>query len=204
MLAIDSLDVETMQPEQRDLVEIAGNSTKRMLELVNTILDVGRLESGQMPVDRNPVILSNLISESLELQNTLANSKQIRLVNRVPASLPPVLIDARLIGRVFQNLVGNAIKFTPRAGEIQISALADLDNPSMLRVMITNSGPGIPRELQYVLFQKYITGRNIGRGSGLGLVFCRLAVEAHGGRIWVESEVDRGTIFTFLLPFAPE
>jgi len=204
MLAIGSLDVETMQPEQRDLVEIAGNGTKRMLELVNTILDVGRLESGQMPVDRNPVILSNLISESLELQNTLANSKQIRLVNRVPASLPPVLIDAGLIGRVFQNLVGNAIKFTPRAGEIQISALADLDNPSMLRVMITDTGPGIPRELQYVLFQKYITGRNIGRGSGLGLVFCRLAVEAHGGCIWVESEVDRGTTFTFLLPFAPE
>ena len=204
MLAIGSLEAEPLLPEQHELVEIAGNSTKQMLELVNTILDIGRLESGQMPVERTPVNLSKLIAENLELQDTLANSKKIRLVNRVPATLPPVLIDDGLIGRVFQNLVGNAIKYSPKAGEIQISARADLDNPSILRVMVTDTGPGIPRELQNRLFQKYSTGRNAGRGSGLGLVFCRLAVEAHGGRIWVESEVDHGTTFTFQLPFAPE
>lgn len=204
MLAIDSLEAEPLKPEQREFAEIAMDSTKYMLELVNTILDVSRLESGQMPLDRTPVILGSLIAQSLEIQHTLANSKNIRLVNQVPASLPPVLIDAGLIGRVFQNLVDNAIKFTPKAGEIQISAQQDLNEPSMIRVMVTDTGPGIPKELQYKLFQKYITGRNIGRGSGLGLVFCRLVVEAHGGRIWVESIGDHGTTFTFLLPFLPE
>ncbi len=204
MLAIDILETESLQPKHRNLLDIVGNSTKHMLELVNTILDVGRLESRQMPVDRQPVALSNLIAENLKSQNPLANSKQIRLVNQVPASLPPVLIDAGLIGRVLQNLVGNALKFTPKAGEIQISACVDLDNPAMLRVMVTDTGPGIPPKLQYMLFQKYITGKNLERGSGLGLVFFRLAVEAHGGRIWVESVVDHGTTFTFLLPLAPK
>jgi NtrC-family two-component system sensor histidine kinase KinB len=113
--------------------------------------------------------------------------------------LPRAQADPNLLRRILQNLVGNAIKFTPAAGVVRVSAEAGAA-PSLLRVRVSDSGPGIPLELQSRLFQKFVTGRVTERGSGLGLAFCRLAVEAHGGRIWVESEPGHGTAFIFTLP----
>jgi signal transduction histidine kinase len=121
----------------------------------------------------------------------------------VPLILPPAWADTGLIARVLQNLVGNAIKFTPPNGVIRVSARTEeKQRGSVILVAVRDTGPGIPPEIAGRLFQKFVTGRQTGRGSGLGLAFCKLTVEAHGGRIWVESTPGNGATFTFSLATA--
>ena len=110
-----------------------------------------------------------------------------------------------LIHRVLQNLIGNAIKFTPAEGAISINAWRDPGRRFRTSSSpVKDSGVGLPPMLQARLFNKFVTGRVRGRGSGLGLAFCRLVVEAHGGRIWVESTPGNGATFMFTLPIAEE
>ena len=106
--------------------------------------------------------------------------------------------------QVFTNLLNNAIKFTPVGGHITLEAQVDADGVKQLIVSVKDDGPGITPDLQARLFQKFVSGRVRGRGSGLGLAFCRLVVEAHGGRIWVESAPGGGAIFRFTLPVAED
>jgi signal transduction histidine kinase len=103
--------------------------------------------------------------------------------------------------RVLHNLIDNAIKFTPLGGTIRISA-QQTGAPPQLAVSVSDTGPGIPSVLRERVFQKYVAGRGTGHGSGLGLAFCRLTVEAHGGRIWVDGDGAVGTTVTFTLPLA--
>jgi signal transduction histidine kinase len=197
------------------MLEIARENTERMLQLVTDILDVSRLESGRMELKRNPVSLAELTAEKLRAQSPLSADKGVRLVSEVPPNLPKAWVDAELTGRVLQNLVDNAIKFTPDGGLVkvvvrlcneEIAKHVDLEvtEPPQLCVSVVDSGPGISAHLQRRLFQKFVTGGQKGSGSGLGLAFCKLVVDAHGGRIWVESEPDQGTTFTFTLPVAQE
>jgi PAS domain S-box-containing protein len=193
----------SLAPDQLEVLDIAQSSAYRMVELVSAILDVSRLESGQMPVDRQVFSLAGLVVDMLQLQTTLAGEKNIRLESDVPVTLPPVWADPGLIERVLQNLVGNAIKFTPPDGVIRVSArVEEKQRRPMLWVAVSDSGPGIPTEIAGQLFQKFVTGRQSGRGSGLGLAFCKLAVEAHGGRIWVESTPGHGATFKLTLALA--
>jgi signal transduction histidine kinase len=115
-----------------------------------------------------------------------------------------VRADEGLIERVLQNLIGNAIKFTPPGGAIGVLAEAPSAEPGWVRISIRDTGPGVPDELRGRLFQKFAAGQQAGRGSGLGLAFCRLVVEAHGGRIWAEGEPGQGAIFIFTLPQASQ
>ena len=205
---------DSLTKSQRRLLRIGAGATDKMLGLVNAILDVSRLESGRMPIDLAPVSLVGLVGDLLQTQSSLSRGKRLQVQSDVPPALPLAWIDAGLIGRVLQNLVGNAIKFTPANGEIQIKArlhdgpprgqreAGQGAQPVHLRVAVSNTGPGIPPEVRGRLFQKFATGDQAERGSGLGLAFCKLAVEAHGGRIWVESEPDAWTTFTFTLPAA--
>jgi signal transduction histidine kinase len=193
----------SLPPDQLEVLNIAQSSAYRMVELVSAILDVSRLESGQMPLDQQVFSLANLVADALQLQMTLASEKNIHLESNVPLTLPPVWADTGLIGRVLQNLVGNAIKFTPPDGVIRVSARTEeKQRRSMILVSVSDTGPGIPPEIAGRLFQKFVAGRQTGRGSGLGLAFCKLAVEAHGGRIWVESTPGNGATFTFSLATA--
>ncbi len=186
--------------DTRDLLQIAVRSTNRMLGLVNAILDVSRLESGQIALKCNWRSLYSLAEEGFELQALLADAKHMRLINALPPALPPVWADDDLVRRVFQNLIGNAIKFTPEGGSITITAGLQENDQSQIQVAISDTGPGIPEELRGRLFRKFATGTSEGVGSGLGLAFCRLAIEAHGGQIWIESEPGSGTTFKFTLP----
>jgi signal transduction histidine kinase len=185
--------------QQKEVVSIALNSTQRMLSLVNAILDVNRLESGQMMLVREPLSLHAAVTEVFRAQIPQVMEKNLQLENAVPAALPAPMVDGGLIRRVLQNLVGNAIKFTPEDGRIRVSAAAE---PGGSRVLVTvmDSGPGLPAEIRGSLFQKFVTGRHRERGSGLGLAYCKLAIEAHGGRIWVGSEPGWGAVFHFTLP----
>jgi NtrC-family two-component system sensor histidine kinase KinB len=193
-----------LSPDQIEVLNITQASADRMVELVNAILDVSQLESGQMPLDQRAFSLSDLVADTVQLQASLASEKDIRLESDMPATLPLAWADARLTGRVLQNLIGNALKFTPPGGVIRVSARVEekQGRPAIL-VAVSDTGPGISPEIQSLLFQKFVTGRQEGRGSGLGLAFCKLVVEAHGGRIWVESTPENGTTFTFSLAATP-
>jgi signal transduction histidine kinase/putative methionine-R-sulfoxide reductase with GAF domain len=189
-------------PGQREVLEIAEHSAKRMIELVTAILDVSRLESGRMPLEQRAFNVADLVAEALAAQSTLANDKQIRLDSRMPSELPQAWADETLIARVLQNLIGNAIKFTPPNGVVQVVVTWEAAPQARLIVQVRDTGSGIPPAIQSRLFQKFVSGGQAERGSGLGLAFCKLAVEAHGERIWVESTPGQGTTFSFSLAVA--
>jgi signal transduction histidine kinase len=187
------------------ILGIASATTQRMAGLVNSILDVSRLENGRMPLEWTVFSLADLTADTLQMQETLADEKAIHLQNDVPKTLVPAWGDSGLIGRVLQNLIGNAIKFTPAKGTVCVAARLERreDHPVIL-VQVSDTGDGIPPEIQNRLFQKFVTGSQEGRGSGLGLAFCKLALETHGERIWVESQPGHGTTFSFSLAVATE
>jgi PAS domain S-box-containing protein len=195
------LDSGEAQPADRQqLLDMARQSAETMLHLVNTLLDISRLESRQVPLEGEQVALKVLVNHALSLQQPLALAKQVTIENDLSATLPLVWADPELIERVLQNLINNAIKFTPNAGVIKITAKLDTEAGETLTISVSNSGPGVPPELEGRLFEKFVTGLQRGRGTGLGLAFCRLAVEAHGGHIWLDRNADNLTVFTFSLP----
>jgi signal transduction histidine kinase len=179
------------------MVNIARQSSERMLNLINAILDINRLENGNMPLAQQRSDLANLATEMLQLQATQAAGKSLHIDHDIPASLPSVWVDRFLISRVFQNLLDNAIKFTPEHGHIQLKVAQA--GPKEIEVAISNNGPRIEPDIHDRIFDKFVVGSIEGRGSGLGLAFCRLAVEAHGGRIKVASDKEQ-TTFSFTLP----
>jgi signal transduction histidine kinase len=191
-----------ISPSQREILEIAEHSAQRMMELVNSILDVNRLESGQMPLQCKWVEIGPLASDVIQMEKAVARERSLCLESDVPVSLPGVWADPALIRRVLQNLVGNAIKFTPPGGRVWVSAQAEDEPKRQVVVSVSDTGTGIPPEVQERLFQKFVAGEQEGRGSGLGLAFCKLAVEAHDGHIWVESTSEQGTTIAFSLPTA--
>jgi signal transduction histidine kinase len=131
----------------------------------------------------------------------LARERDQKLSVDIPPDIPSVQGDADRLRRVVTNLVGNAIKYTPAGGEIGVSASAD-GNEVLVRV--SDTGPGIAKELQQAIFDKFcVLHENPGHGrssTGLGLAFCRMIVEAHGGRIWVDSDPGQGSTFSFSIP----
>ncbi|UCC64223.1 MAG: PAS domain-containing protein, partial [Anaerolineae bacterium] len=206
LLLVDSDTLETLTDNHRFLLKIARTNAQRMVKLVDDILTVSRLESGRMELDRASVALADLVEGTMRAQAPLAAEKKLRLECDMPPDAPPVWADARMIERVLQNLVDNAIKFTPSGGKVEIAVRQSEDGaePECLYVSVADTGAGISPEMQKRVFQKFVTGGREESGSGLGLAFCKLAVEAHGGRIWVESEPGQGTTFTFTLPVADE
>jgi PAS domain S-box-containing protein len=191
-----------LSPLQRQLWGIAQDNTKGMLKLVQAILEISRLESRQMLLDHTLVSLADLVANVLALQSPLASDKDLHLGSDVPPDLPPAWADAGLIERVLQNLVDNAIKFTPSGGVVRVAAQVDTDDTGRSRILVSvsDTGPGIPLKLQERLFQKFVTGEQRGRGSGLGLAFCRMVIEAHDERLWVADTSENGTTFSFTLP----
>jgi PAS domain S-box-containing protein len=198
--ALDLLGAEDLTETQREITTVAQQGGQRLLNLINAILDVNRLESGQMPLEREPVRLDIIVAEIVEMEQVLTHNKHLTLANHVRSDLPLISVDVELLRRVLQNLIGNAIKFTPDGGHIDLDAQLDPANAEQLLVSVKDDGPGLTPDLQARLFQKFVSGRVRGRGSGLGLAFCRLVVEAHGGHIGVESTPGSGATFRFTLP----
>ncbi len=201
-----------LSPEQRNFLGIASNRTDKMMDLINDILAVSQLESGHMPLERETFSISDLVSQTLHAQSLLAAKKELALENDIAPTLPSIWADPKLIERVLQNLVGNAIKFTPQGGAIRVTARLRAESSQeqthscsqRVEISIADSGPGLSPEIKNSLFQKFVTGRQEGSGSGLGLAFCKLAVEAHGEQIWADSAPGQGTTFTFTLPLGPK
>jgi signal transduction histidine kinase len=207
-LMMEQLAGYQLSREIYDYVEIVQRNTEKTTRLVDMILDINRLESGQMPITFRSVGLSGLVDEVLNLQRPLAEEEQIRLEKEVPLSLPNVLIDVSLIERVLQNLLDNALKTTPAGrGVIRVEARsASTDGGRRVLVSVVDNGPGIPADIRDHMFQKFTTSEGQRRrGTGLGLAFCRMALDAHEEGIWVaQSAPGVGTTITFSLPIALE
>jgi len=181
------------------LLEMAERNVRRQLKLVDGILEVARLEAGALPVASEVSTLPRLFDEALRTIRPAAEARGIALHVEVPGDVPEVRVDPGLVVRVLENLAGNAVKFSPAGGgPVRLEARAD---GLMVEVRIVDSGPGVEEWLRPTIFEKFTVGSHPGRGSGLGLPFCRLAVEALGGRIWLER-AEGGAVFAFTLPRA--
>ncbi len=203
---VSSLDlIKSMIPKDdaamlEPVLNIALRSTERVKRLANSLLDIHRLEAGQKLTDLTEVRLQRLVSEALDTIAPNVEAKQLSVKNQIPDGLPSLFVDNDMIRRVLINLLENAVKFTPTNGEIVISAEPG-DNELLIRV--EDTGSGIPAEARERIFDKFtrLKVENAPRGIGLGLAFCRLAIEAHGGKIWVEPRQPIGSRFIFTLPF---
>lgn len=187
-----------VEPWLQGYLQLAQTGCRQAIDLINAILEVSRLESGEMPLDRQPVDAARLVTEVSQGVRLLAADGQLTLIAEVPADLPALQADAALLRRVLENLLSNAIKFTPPGGTVTVTAQPDVDG---LYFVIADTGPGLGPEMEGRLFRKFCTGTEEKRGSGLGLAFCKLAVEAHGGRIWIESRPGQGTQAHVVIPW---
>ena len=187
--------------QKKWLARIQANS-QSLVDLVSDFLDVSKLESGYVDVNRETVNLKGLIQKSIDSYRVLALDKKISFKGAVDASLPPVHADPRRLDQVLNNLLSNAIKFTGEGGEVEVGAV--LENAARVKVWVKDNGIGIAADEIGQLFEKYRQGGNVkhlsDKGTGLGLVICKMIVEAHGGRIWVESTEGSGATFCFSLP----
>lgn len=198
-MAVDLLK-EAVPPRDMYVEEILRNArlgVNSLLEMTNQMLDLSRLESGAMSLVLEPGNLSETVRSACALFSLLDSNHRLEVqVNGVlPASY-----DAAVIQRVVGNLVGNALKYTPETGgRVCIDAFRDGDS---VRISVADNGPGIPQEFISKVFEKFVRvpGSRKIQGTGLGLTFCKMAIEAHGGRIGVESIEGKGSTFWFLLP----
>lgn len=195
-----ALPTDERSADLNTLVGIALRSSRRIAHLLNALLDIRRLETGQ-PLDREPASLQAIVAETVSLLAHFAQSRHINLAVQVPADIPELLVDRDLLQRVIYNLLDNAIKYTRTHTDVTISAQVQPEAGNVL-VTITDNGPGIPLEYREIIFGKYrrIQHEGAPRGLGLGLALCRMAIEAHGGRIWVEDTPGGGATFKFTLP----
>ena len=188
-------------PAFRSLLDIALRSTERIQRLTNSLLDMSRLESGQPVVNVFATSPFLLASDAVDAVSPVADTKDQSISLTLPQESSPVLVDGDMIRRVLINLLENAVKYSPPGGEITLGA--DFD-PGLAKIWVQDSGPGIPGAEKENIFDKFarLNPKGSQKGFGLGLAYCRLAIEGHGGRIWVESEPDQGARFCFTLPLA--
>jgi signal transduction histidine kinase len=187
---------------QRDILSIAYASTQHLLDMVNLLLDISRLESGQMPLECAPTALQPLIERAIARMAIIAHKHQVMIAVEAPADDLKVIADRDLILRVLQNLLDNALKFSPK-GERVLVRVARPGPDGAVQIAVRDFGMGIkPRDLERIFVKFGQVGNRRSTGSGLGLTFCKLVVEAHSGTIGVESAPGEGSTFFFTLPVA--
>lgn len=202
---ISSLDIlDNLLPADqaesvRPIFQITTRSADRLQRLISSLLDINRLEAGQPITNRREIDPRGLVAESLDAVRMLAESKGQNIKVELAGGLPHIQADEDMLRRVLINLLENAVKFTPLNGTIEVGCIAADD---LLRFWVKDSGQGIPEDALEVIFDKFtrLQADRYPKGLGLGLAFCRLAVKAHGGKIWAESKPGEGSRFVFTIP----
>jgi two-component system, sensor histidine kinase and response regulator len=187
----------TLSAMQREMIDLATRGGRTLLAMINDLLDVEKMESGTTQLHYEPLSAIDLVASALEQVASLAAMEETSLVTAVGPGLPSFEGDANKLSRTLVNLLANAVKFT-RAGTVTVSVAQTAES---VRFAIRDTGPGIPAEAFERIFEKFgqlEAGTRI--GTGLGLAFCKLAVEAHGGHIEVESTPGAGSTFSFTIP----
>ncbi len=189
-------------PTIKSVFDITVRSVERVERLATSLLDTTRLEAGQTIGKPQPIMILEMIQEAVEAVASFARARQQEIHIAVSSNMPKVMADVDMIKRVLINLLENAIKYSPETGKIVAGAN---QKGQWMQVWVEDTGRGISPEDQEAVFEKFTRVRSATgatRGLGLGLAFCKLAVEGHGGKIWIESEVGKGSRFTFTLPLA--
>lgn len=186
------------------LLSLAQQSGDKMLHLIDELLEISKLEGDRIPLKLKAVQIERLLKQVVDQFVPLAENVQISVAVEVDPETPPVMVDVEYIERVINNLIDNAYKFTPDGGTIRVWARkSDASNGGGVLIGVSDTGPGIPEKEQNRLFRKFqqvISNSGRRSGTGLGLVYCKLAIEAHGGKIWVESQPGKGSTFLVNLP----
>lgn len=186
---------------QRNLLTVLEKEINRLTGLVNSILDLSKMEAGMMPFNLEPRNIRPLIDQAIQEMGLLAGAKKINLEVTVTKELPILKIDGEKILQTLRNIIGNAVKFTPEAGRVTI--LARSVNHGV-EVSVADTGPGIPAENLVTIFEKFHQARAGGsspvKGTGLGLAISKEIISRHGGKIWAESQPGHGSKIIFLLP----
>ena len=198
-------DLGPMNADQREFTDAAIHGGQTLLGMINDLLDISKMEAGSLTLNREPIKVPELVAQATEQVMWLLESNAQYLVREVAEGLPPLWGDADKLRRVLTNLLGNAVKFTPHDGIITVSVHKTA--PGELQFDVRDTGVGIPPEAFGRIFEKFgqvaSGSAAFKRSTGLGLTFCKMVVEAHGGRIWVESALDQGSVFSFVIPPAP-
>ncbi|TSD00338.1 MAG: external sensor signal transduction histidine kinase [Candidatus Peregrinibacteria bacterium Greene1014_49] len=192
--------IEKFTKEQVDTVQSMQSITVNLADLVGMILDVSRIQLGKVKVDPQPLDLNELCKEILSVVEPKAKDKNIHFVKTMPASLPTVLLDKRLTRMTVENLLTNAVKYTPEKGNVDFVIEKRGD---VLHCEVRDTGCGIPKEEQGKVFDKLYRASNVRNkveGNGFGLFAAKGAIEAQGGKIWFESIEGKGTTFFIELP----
>jgi PAS domain S-box-containing protein len=186
---------------QEQFLSIAERNLKRLSVLINDLLDLSKLEAGKLALKRQPTSIEKVINESTETLNNWARTKSIKIEKNIKEGLPEVNVDPDRIIQVLNNLIGNAIKFTPNNGNITVEVNS---RKGEIEVGVQDTGIGIAKENLAKVFDKfYQTGERVSTdisGTGIGLSIAKEIVELHGGRIWAESEKGAGAKFIFTIP----
>lgn len=189
--------------EHRTLLQIALNNCERLVRIINDILDVSKIESGNLTLRKKPVHVADLVRQSVDVVAGPARSTGVKLEVNIPANIRPVMVDPDRIVQALVNLLSNAAKFAPANSTVTVSVMG---SEHMVTVAVADQGEGIAPENLNRLFRKFqqvdsSASRRKG-GTGLGLAITKALVEQHGGRIYVDSELGKGTRFSFTLPTA--
>jgi signal transduction histidine kinase len=184
----------------RESIELIAQAAEQMDALIRDLLDVNRLDAGKLVVAAVPVDPSALLADSLQTLRPLVEEKGISLALEIETELPKVLADRERVQQALSNLIGNAIKFSPRGSKIVVVPRKEADE---VVISVTDNGNGIAAEQLPRVFDRYWqSSRTDRQGAGLGLAIAKGIVEAHGGRIWIESKPGEGTTASFSLPLA--
>ena len=185
---------------------MVGKLAREMRKMLSDILDISRMEHGLFKFcrkSRQPVALADSAAGTMAV---MAEQQAKTVTLAIPAGLPEVKADSGIIKRVFENLIGNALRYAPKGSDVYISAAAD-PKEGAVRFSVADKGPGIKSKHLKKVFGKYFQSdpctERARKGTGLGLTFCSMAVAAHGGRIWAENISPKGCRFSFTLPAVP-
>ena len=192
-----------LNEKQGEYVRVILNSGRHLLSLINDILDLSKVEAGRMELELGTFNLRMALENALTLIRERATRHGLALGLTVDETLEDIVADERKLKQVLLNLLSNAVKFTPEGGRIDVRALPA---NGTVEVSVTDTGFGIAAEDQEAIFEEFRQVGNAARkreGTGLGLALARKFVELHGGRLWVKSEVGRGSTFTFTIPTSP-
>ncbi len=195
-----------LKPVVEKTTDASRRAIRKVLNRVDALLDIARMEGGEFDIDTEPAELYPIVDSVCTELEPLAQEMNVTLVNGVPRDLPLLDIDVDKVERTIMNLVDNALKYSPAHSAIRIAAqvmASDDEPPTLVRVSVADKGPGIPDDYKASLFDRYVQiegRRRVRRGVGLGLTFCKMVAEAHGGRIWIEDNVGGGSVFVVSLP----
>lgn len=194
---------EVDHPRQKDLLKKINMTSNELLKMIMDLLDVHKLEEGLMCLEKKDFDLHQTIQKVYEQMEIMRHTKKLQIELDFTQELPSITGDQERIYRVVSNLIGNAIKFTPTGGVVRVSTWTD-ESQRNIFFSVADTGMGIPKEFQNKIFDKFVQVKSRQEGqklsTGLGLTYCKLAVEAHGGEIWLDSEVGAGTTFLVRLP----